>query len=122
VSKVTKDQFENLKTILNIKGSHTTTISGRSMTPLIRDGQEVTVKPLKTEPKKFDIIVIWSQEQLVCHYVWHINEMINTEQKILVTRGYNQGDDLPVNEKNILGKIEGVKIPFFYKLQKIFFS
>jgi hypothetical protein len=97
-------------------------VSG-SMEPLIMTGSQIDVAPVVAldELRVFDILLFWNGRLLICHYLWHINAIPNADgSRTVVTRplAFN-GEDLPVPEDHILGKIVSHKISFWRKLKII---
>lgn len=82
-----------------------------SMEPLLQVGH---VYRLHDRPRRnwarFDVVVFWSGEVLVAHYVWHVNAIF--EAGNVITKSLRPGaEDLPLREDQILGFIPGARIP-----------
>lgn len=92
-----------------------------SMTPLIPVGAELDLEKIDetTVLKKFDIIVFIQNNQLTCHYIWHVNETF--EKGTIRTRGLKHNEeDLPFHRKMVVGKVKNFKLGFFTKLRILF--
>lgn len=87
-------------------------ISG-SMEPLIMTNDFVDIEPLSGELKKFDILVFFQKDKLICHYVTHVNL---SDGKI-ITANLIGGEDLPFEKDQILGKVVNYKVGFWQKLK-----
>lgn len=117
-------QFDSAKKALRKQGRLGLRIHTPSMEPLIPAQDLVEVTPLKSAPSVWDIIVFWQGDRWLCHWVFHINALPSAEGKsIFLTRPLNQhGEDLPVEEDQILGKVVSHSIPFMTRLKLIFLS
>ena len=75
-----------------------------SMLPLIPIGGQIRVVPLFGLPKRFDILVFWDGNLLICHYFWHLNQYPSDQgEPILVTRPLKGGEDIPFSVNRVLG-------------------
>lgn len=110
---LTPKQFEELKRTLNSEGQLAFEFRGQSMLPVIKPGSLVTIENPK-QFEKFDIVVFFFRDKLICHYVWHKNSL-NTES--FVTRGLNSGEDVPVTMDRALGRVTNYKIGFLRRLK-----
>ncbi len=104
--------FQELKNELTTQGKMAFTVATGSMEPLISAKSEIIVAAAKNLPEKFDIVVFEKNNELICHYVWHVNELPHSNgERIINTRGLNtKWDDLPVLESEVLGKVVSHKI------------
>jgi signal peptidase I len=122
-SKISLEDFEFLKKLVVLKGSISATIESGSMEPLIMTGDKITISRIDNLAalKRFDIIVLWSGKILICHYVLHRNQVFKQNgENVIVTRGLrSRGEDLPVDESRILGRV-GHQIPWLIKLKELF--
>lgn len=92
-----------------------------SMTPLIPVGAELDLEKIdESVPlKKFDIVVFVQNNQLMCHYVWHVNETF--DKGIIRTRGLKHNEeDEPFHRKLIVGKVKNYRIGTLQKLWILF--
>lgn len=115
---ISLDKFLQLKLSLNkIKILPIKIITG-SMSPLIKVDDRVWVEPTPdlNKLKIFDILVYWSDEKLVCHYLYAMNEVMNSEEKVLLMKGINtKGVDFPIKYEQLLGKVK-IKIPWYRRI------
>ncbi|MCC6278511.1 MAG: S24/S26 family peptidase [Oligoflexia bacterium] len=121
--KVDHEKFLALKSQLTENKLTCFNVASGSMEPLIGTNTNVMVRTTTLELSQFDIIVFWckSRQILICHYIWHINRYFKKEdQKILVTRNLHSGEDLPIPEGHVLGKVVSHKIPLATRLKLIF--
>jgi hypothetical protein len=88
-----------------------------SMEPLIAVGSWIEVKPCKIKDlNQFDIIVFHQFEKLICHYVWYFSKL---KQDEVITRSLVGGEDMPINENHLLGRVVNFDISKFQRF-KIF--
>ncbi len=111
---MTFEEFEILKQGPYFKGK---VITG-SMIPVINIGEEIVVDVGNTEIKRFDIIVIWHNEKLVCHYLWNFNRIV--EPILLQTRSMQGSKDVPVKLSHYFGKVISHKISAWQKFRILF--
>ena len=88
------------------------------MVPVIQVGEEVVIDIGSMDLKRFDIIVIYQNEKLVCHYLWNINRIVSPI--LLQTRNMSGKLDYPVTLENYLGKVLSHKLSLWQKLRIIF--
>jgi hypothetical protein len=85
---------------------------GQSMTPTIRDGEAVTVEPVKAaDVRRGEIILYRTERGLIAHRVVSIREAgAATGKRTFYLRGdASDGCDAPVSEEQIMGKIVAVE-------------
>lgn len=109
-----RQHFEILKKVPLYKGK----IVSNSMEPVIRVGEEVVVDVGAKDIQRFDIIVIYVEGKLICHYVWQVNRLVMP--KLIQTRNMGGKLDFPVSEADYLGKVLNFKLNWWHKL-RIFF-
>jgi len=97
--KLTREEFENLKTHPFFKGK----IVSSSMSPVIKEGDSILVDVGQMKIKRFDIIVIYLNEVLVCHYLWRLNQTI--KPIYLQTKSLAGQTDFPIPLEDYLGKV-----------------
>lgn len=85
------------------------------MEPLIKIGEEVIVDVGASDLKRFDIVVIFLDGKLVCHFIWNINRIV--KPILLQTRNMHGQLDFPVAEEDYLGKVLSHKIGFWRRLR-----
>jgi signal peptidase I len=78
---------------------------GHSMFPAIRDGEAVTVAPVRaSEVKRGDIILYRAERGLIAHRVTRL--MGETNAPVFITRGDSATScDAPVNAQQVLGRV-----------------
>jgi hypothetical protein len=107
--KLTREQFEHLKTIPIFKGKIVT----GSMVPVIGIGENIVVEVGTQELSRFDIIVFYQGEKLVCHYLWRLNRRV--EPILMQTRSLSGGRDYPIGIQDYLGKVISHRLPTWRK-------
>ena len=115
---ITHDIFLLLKLKLQKHKTLPVRIVTGSMLPLIKIDENIWVEPPPPleELKRFDILVYWSDDKFICHYLDRINDVINSDQKVLILKGLkNKGQDFPVYYENLFGKVN-MKIPWYLRL------
>jgi signal peptidase I len=112
--KITREQFAELKTLPLLKSK---VITG-SMAPLIEVGDKIVIDIGNKDIKRFDIVVIYFEEKLICHYLWSKNQIVSPV--LLQTRNLKGHFDYPVSFDNYLGKVISHKIGFWRKLRILF--
>jgi hypothetical protein len=87
------------------------------MEPVLKVGSSYKlIQSPFTALKKFDVVVFWTGEVLVAHYVWHINSTV--DKGTLVTRSLRPGtEDLPLQHEQIMGKVFEVQIPLRIRMK-----
>lgn len=108
---VTREQFEKFKELPLFKGK----IISDSMVPVINVNEDVVIDVGEKDLKRFDIIVIWVDGKLVCHYLWQMNKIV--KPLLLQTRNMRGKLDYPVREEDYLGKVISHKIGFWRRLR-----
>lgn len=87
------------------------------MEPLIPVNSELVIEKIDStrELKKFDIVVFLQDNQLFCHYVWHVN--VHFDKGLIGTRSlkYNE-EDHPFDRGMIIGVVKNFKINFLTKV------
>jgi hypothetical protein len=89
-----------------------------SMEPVIMVGQQVVVE-MTTPPKRWDIIVWWDGQKLICHVLWHINQVVTLAgEPVYITcslRGARL--DLSVPASQVLGTVSNFKLSGLWRLR-----
>ena len=126
------DQFNSLKVLLISKKNIPITIIGKSMLPLIKEGNVVDVESINSilNLKRFDIIIFWQHDKLICHYFWRMNDVFQhknadgNEKKILVTKPLNpiRRSDQPITEEQILGIVKNYHLSQYLKIKVLWKS
>lgn len=112
--KLAREQFDELKKLPLFKSK----VISDSMYPVIKIGDEVIVDVGQENIKRFDIIVIFHDGKLICHYLWRKNRLITPI--LLQTRNMSGKLDYPVEMKDYLGKVLNHKLSIWQKLKIIF--
>jgi signal peptidase I len=108
--QISPEQFAELQRLPIFRG---TIVSG-SMEPIIKTGERVMVDVGNQDLKRFDIIVFYQKDKLICHYLWSINQRL--KPKLLQTRSMYGHKDFPIKEEQYLGKVISHKINLWRKL------
>lgn len=109
-----RDQFNELKKLPLFKSK----VISDSMVPVIQVGDEVVIDVGQEDIKRFDIIVIFHDGKLICHYLWRKNKVV--QPILLQTRNMSGKLDFPVEMKDYLGKVINHKLSLWQKLKIIF--
>lgn len=119
--EVKAEDFDSIIKTLQNEGVAKVRIRGNSMNPLLSELDHVTIFPLRdlNSIKRFDVIVFWQHNILMCHYFWKRNAVFNPD--VLLTRPLNpiNGYDHPINQSQVLGIAKLVKISSWLKFKII---
>ena len=110
----TRVEFEALKKMPMFKGK----IVSNSMEPVIMVGEDIVVAVGEQDIKRFDIIVIFFEEKLICHYLWQKNRSL--KPILLQTRNMFGQRDIPIREEDYFGKVLSHKLSLWQKLKILF--
>ncbi|MES2527112.1 MAG: S26 family signal peptidase [Bdellovibrionota bacterium] len=111
-----REDFEKLKALPFFQGN----IVSESMLPVLKIGDKITVEVGNEKLERFDIIVFWSQNKLVCHYVWAINRTVRP--LLIQTRStFYREKDYPIEFADYLGKVVSHRLSAWDKI-RIFLS
>jgi signal peptidase I len=111
---LSREKFEELKKLPFFKGK---VVTG-SMVPVIQVGEGIVVEVGQKNLKRFDIIVIFVDGKLICHYLWQMNKLV--QPILLQTRNMAGGLDFPVGLEDYFGKVVSHRISLWQKLKIIF--
>lgn len=111
---ISREQFEGLKTLFLFKSK----VVSDSMVPIIQVGEQVIIDVGNMDVKRFDVIVIYMDGKLVCHYLWRVNRYL--KPILLQTRNMSGNLDFPVKIEDYLGKVMSHRLGFWQKLRIIF--
>lgn len=97
------------------------------MLPLFKDGQMIVGQRLDETSglKKFEIIIVESDNKFVCHYFWKSFKNFQTGQNdIIQTRPLNPfwGYDHPISISKVRAKVLGPQINLALKMLILFVS
>lgn len=109
-----REQFEKLKGLPLFKSK----IVSNSMEPILKIGDEVVIDVGFKDIQRFDIIVFYHDEKLICHYLWRMNKLV--KPILLQTRNMSGKLDYPITLENYLGKVVSHKLSLWQKLRIIF--
>ncbi len=113
---VKREDFEKLKELPFFRGH----IVSESMLPVLKIGDKIVVEVGSDKLERFDIIVFWSQNKLVCHYVWAMNRRVLPF--LIQTRStYYGAKDFPIGLEDYLGKVVSHRLTTWDKI-RIFIS
>lgn len=119
--RLTLEDFAAVKKQLHLQKKMIVRIVSGSMEPLIKTGENIELEEFASfaQLKRFDVIVFYYRNTLICHFLWHVNDVIKRDGKtILVTRPLaRNGEDFPVTEDMVLGWIPSKQMTFFQKLK-----
>lgn len=117
------EMFRNLQNEIENTGYVFVQLVSDSMSPVLKTGDAAIAKPIKDHNriKKFDILVFFDGEKLLCHYFVGRSSFKDADGvELYLTRGLSAREfDLPVRKDHVLGKVEK-KIPFLLKLKELF--
>ena len=114
ILNLTREQFNEIKKLPLFKGR----IASDSMVPVIQVGEEIVIDVGVEDIKRFDIVVIFLDGKLICHYLWRKNKLV--KPILLQTRNMSGNLDYPVELKDYLGKVINYKLSLWQKLKIIF--
>lgn len=114
MSELSREAFEKLKSLPFIKSQ----IVSDSMTPILNIGDNVLIEVGDLELNRFDIIVIYVDGKLVCHYLWKMNSFV--KPILMQTRNMRKQMDFPIDLTDYLGKVVSHKFTFLQKLRLMF--
>lgn len=112
-------KFRALQSKLQREETLSLRVATGSMLPVLRIGQIITVKKVKlSELKKFDTLVFWQNEKIMCHFLWSMQKEAKSEELKLITKSIENPHeiDLPLKECLLLGRVD-VTIPLYIKIK-----
>ena len=110
VGKVSKSEFEKLKTLPIFRAK----VASDSMSPILKVGDQITIDVGQMDIKRYDIVVVYLNDILVCHYLWRFNKVI--KPVYLQTRNMLGSLDTPIPLENYLGKVISHDLSFLRKM------
>ena len=89
-----------------------------SMAPLIAVGDIVIVE-ITEKVELHDIVVFWQEGQLICHALWHRNQIIHDRgNPVWVTRALvGELWDLSIHPNQVLGKVVNHRLSWWWVLR-----
>ena len=112
--------FDAALLLLQAKGRMPMRVASGSMLPVIQVGEVIDVEPLGPDevPARFDILVFWNERLLICHYLWHVNQLRNPgEARTFITRSLGGHEDLPFSESQVLGRVVSHRLSRFWRFR-----
>lgn len=87
-----------------------------SMEPLIKIGDKVVVQ-INGKVKRFDVVAFWGGDKLICHVLWHINQVRNAPQMLVTCPLDGRSPDLAIRQEDLLGPVLNFKLSLWQKLK-----
>jgi hypothetical protein len=83
---------------------------GRSMQPTIRDGEAITVAPVRAaEVRRGDILLYGTQKGLIAHRVLGITGDCEADRRFILRGDCSSTADEPVRAEQVLGRVVAVE-------------
>ena len=108
---MTAEEFLKLKQAPFYKGN----IVSDSMEPFLKIGSGIVVEVGIENLKRFDLVVFYQNEKLICHYIWKLNKIV--KPRMIQTRNLKGDFDLPIRDDLCLGKVVSHKLGFAQRLK-----
>ncbi len=110
-----RKDFEKVRTLKSFKGI----VRSDSMDPFLKVGDEITVEVGTRDIRRFDLIVFWRDNQMMCHCLWSMNKfMVPIFLQSRCIRYFVEEYPIPIED--YLGKVTSHKLPLRYKLQMVY--
>lgn len=106
---MTRRDFEAIQFGLKEVGRLEAEVVTGSMAPLLPVGQQISFTSCRIEElKKFDIVLFFAADKIVCHFFWSYNPFAaaNGERMILTRSLASSETDFPVRESDFLGWVD----------------
>ena len=120
------EEFKAMKMKLKSSLSLDIQIVSDSMYPILAVEERCTVSPYLgvDNLKRFDIIIFWQANRLICHYFWRTSIALNTGKLQFMTRSLKNiyTNDVPFNEDQILGLICDTKVKKLTQIKIMFLN
>lgn len=116
LAEITSDIFKALKH--HPRGGLKFVVVTPSMEPVVMVGDHVTVD--MTSPiNRWDIVVWWDGEKLICHVLWHINRLVTLDGEVVYITCALKGSrlDLSVPASQLLGKVTNFKLSWLWRVR-----
>lgn len=114
------EDFLIYKNILSQKDKILIRIVSDSMAPFISIDEILEIRPLSTDLKRFDILVFWQNDKLICHFLWKAH--IDNEYFFFKSLKYPRQSDDSIDKRFLLGRVSHKKLNFYYKLKIFLFN
>jgi hypothetical protein len=89
-----------------------------SMEPVIMVGQQITVE-MSRPLRRWDIIVWWDGNKLICHVLWHINQVVTLggETTYITCPLKGSSLDLSVPATKVLGTVTNFQLTWAWRVK-----
>jgi hypothetical protein len=89
-----------------------------SLEPVVMVGEYVTVD-MTSPPSRWDIIVWWDGQKLICHVLWHVNRLVTLDGETVYITCPLKGSrlDLSVPASQLLGKVTNFKLSWLWRVR-----
>ncbi len=114
MNELSRGAFEKLKAMPFMKSQ----IVSDSMTPILNMGDKILIEVGNLKLNRFDIIVIYVDGKLVCHYLWKMNSFVRPI--LMQTRNMRKQLDFPITIEDYLGRVVSHKLTFWQKVKLMF--
>ena len=118
--------FQMIQIALKKKCQLDVRVLGKSMNPILFEEDILTVYPLLSleNLKRFDVIIFWQNNLLICHYFWRFNTHFQTDSTTLLTRPLNpvRAHDHPIEMSQVLGIVPSVYINRWLRFKILFYA
>ncbi len=112
---LTWEKVQALKAAGNL---HPLRVVSGSMAPLIPIGATVVVDPART-PRRWDVVVYWDGQKLICHVLWHVNRHALPNEALLLAPLVGRSVDLAVPRERVLGVVVSHRLTWFWRLRML---
>jgi signal peptidase I len=116
-TKITREDFNKLKTRLKKDGIATCVVMSGSMAPALKVGERMLVSPVLRRLKMFDVIVFFQDSILVSHCFIKFARNPDPGTKLLTQALIGKSFDRPVNEEDVLGVVTSHRLSFPQKFR-----
>jgi len=114
MNELSREAFEKLKSMPFMKSQ----IVSDSMTPILNIGDKILIEVGNLELNRYDIIVIYVDGKLVCHYLWKMNSFV--KPILMQTRNMRKQMDFPITIEDYLGKVVSHELTLWQKVKLMF--
>lgn len=116
MAEITQDLFASLKA--RPRSGLKFVVVTPSMEPVIMVGQQIIVETGRP-PKRWDIIVWWDGKKLICHVLWHINQVVTLAGETVYITCPLRGSslDLSIPSSQVLGTVSNFQLTWTWRLR-----
>lgn len=115
---LTPELVNSFRKVLRQKGRLKCRIVSDSMLPVLEVGDIIEIEPVRKIRKlrRFDLLVFFDGNQLMCHFLWKKSKVDNNQT--IITRSLKRCliNDPSVYDSFILGKVISHHLPWRYRL------